>query len=140
MAAIRRCVAHLRQHGATPDTNLAAVLNVVKWSTVRSAEITTALCAATTIIEPQMGFTPEDVIARLMRASGAMALLMKRVDTNRIRLVGRWRSDIMLCYLHTAAHTFTEGLAARMVQNGDYALILPAHRDSNPRFQTLGIS
>ena len=64
-----------------------------------------------------------------MRASVAMDLLMARVDTDMIRLVGRWRSDVMMRYLHTAAHTFTEGLSSLMVQHGDYALIPPAHGD-----------
>ena len=54
-----------------------------------------------------------------MRASDAMALLMARVDTDTIRLVGRWCSDAMLHYLHTTAHTFTEGLAAHIAQHGD---------------------
>ena len=62
-----------------------------------------------------------------MRAGGAMALLMARVDTDRIRLVGRWCSNAMLLCLHTTAQTFAEGLAARMVQHGDYVLIPPAH-------------
>ena len=129
VAAIRRSVSHLRQHGATPDTHLTAVCNGTTWYTVRSNDITAALRAATTLMGPQVGFTPEDVIARSMRASGAMALLMASVDTHTIRLVGRCRSDFMLRYLHTTAHTFTEGLATRMVQHEDYALIPPAHRD-----------
>ena len=129
VAAIRIRVTHLRQHGATPETHIAAVFNGVKWSTVRSAEITSALRAATTIIGPQVGFTPEDVSGRSMRAGSAMSLLMERVDTYTIRLVGRWRSKIMLHYLHKTAHTFTEGIAACMVQHRDYALIPPAQWD-----------
>ena len=78
---------------------------------------------------PQVGFTPEDVSAQSMRAGGAMALLMAPVDTDTIRLVGRWHSDVILRYLHTTVKTFTEGLALRMVQHGDYALIPPAHGD-----------
>ena len=89
---------------------------------------------------PQVGFTPEDVSAQLMRAGGAMALLMACVDTETIRLVGRWRSNIILCYLHMTAHTFMEGLALRMFQHEDYVLIPPAHGDQKPRSQTLGIS
>ena len=58
-----------------------------------------------------------------------MALLMARVDTDTIGLVGRWSSNVMLRYIHTTAQTFTEGLGSRMVQNGDYLLIPPAHGD-----------
>ena len=81
------------------------------------------------ITRPHVGFTPENFSARSMRAGGAMAFLMARVDTDKIRLVGRWRSDKMLRYLHTTAQTFTEGLVARMVQHGDYALTSPTHGD-----------
>jgi hypothetical protein len=45
------------------------------------------------------GLRPEDVEARLLRASGAMALLYAGVDTNLICLIGPWRSDAMLRYL-----------------------------------------
>ena len=62
-----------------------------------------------------------------MQAGGAMDLLIVRVDTYTIRLVGKWRSNAMLRYLHTTAQTFTEGLVVRMVQHGDYALIPPTH-------------
>ena len=58
-----------------------------------------------------------------------MALFMERVDTDTIRLVGRWRSNVMLRYIHTTAQTFTEGLASSMVQHRDFALIPPAHGD-----------
>ena len=112
---------------APSSTYLAPAFNGKLWSTVRSADITSALCAATKIIGPQVGFTPEYVSARSMRAGGAIALLMARVDIDTIRLVGRWRRDVMLLYIHMTSQTFTAGLAVRMVQHRDYALIPPAH-------------
>jgi hypothetical protein len=51
-----------------------------------------------------------------------MALLNGGCDDNTIKLLGRWRSDAMLRYLHgTAAHT--AGYAARMVTGGTYSLV-----------------
>ena len=129
VVAIRRRVAHIQQHEATPDTHLTTVYNRTTWYTVRSAYITKVLRAATTLMGTQVGFTPEGVSARSMRAGGAMALLMARVDTDTIRLVSRCRSNVILRYLHTTAQTFTEGLALCMVQHGDYELIPPAHGD-----------
>ena len=58
-----------------------------------------------------------------------MVLLLARVDTDIIRLVGRWRSDTMHRYLHTTAKSIAQGLSVRMVQYGTYALIPPAHGD-----------
>ena len=57
-----------------------------------------------------------------------MALLLVRVDT------------VMLRYLPTSMQTFTSGLAARMVQYGDYALILPTHGAYIPSSTTLGLT
>ena len=48
-----------------------------------------------------------------------MTLLLSQVDTNTISIVGSWRSNSILCYLHTYTQTFAAGLA--------YALIMTAH-------------
>ena len=64
-----------------------------------------------------------------MRAGGAIALIMARVNTDTTRLVDRCCINPMLRYLHTTVQTFTEGLVERMVQHGDFALIPPDHRD-----------
>ena len=52
---------------------------------------------------------------------------MAQVDPNTINLVGRWRSDKMICYLHTKAKSFTEGLVAKMFEHDAYALIPSTH-------------
>ena len=56
-----------------------------------------------------------------------MTLLMVQVDPNTIRLVGRWRSDTILRYLHTTAKSFTEGLLVKMFEHGAYTLIPTTH-------------
>ena len=56
-----------------------------------------------------------------------MVLFMAWVDPDTIRLVGRWRSDKILHYLHTTANSFTEGLLAKMFEHGAYALIPRTH-------------
>ena len=56
-----------------------------------------------------------------------MVLLMACVNLDTIRIIGRWRSYIMLRYLQTTSKGFTESLAVHMFQYSDCALILPAH-------------
>ena len=58
---------------------------------------------------------------------GGVALLMARVDPYTIHLVGRWRSDTILRYLHTRAKSFNEGLSAKMFEHSAYTLIPPTH-------------
>ena len=128
VTAIRCNVTHLQQHGAPRNAHLASVFNVKRWSTVIITNTKSALHASTKIIGLQVGFTTEDDTVNSMRAIGSMVLLISHVDTDTIRLVGRWRSDAMLWYVHTTAHNFTSGLVVCMVQNGDYTIITPAYR------------
>ena len=56
-----------------------------------------------------------------------MALHMAQVDPYTIRLVGRYRSDTIIHYLHMTEKSFTEVLLANMFEHGAYALIPPTH-------------
>ena len=48
------------------------------------------------------------------RASGVMALLLGGVDVDVIKIIGRWRSNKVLCYLHTSARSITHNHATVM--------------------------
>ncbi|KAL3815966.1 hypothetical protein ACHAXA_008925 [Cyclostephanos tholiformis] len=98
--ALVRCVLYLRQHAAAPDTPIARVFNSVH--SVTSSTITSCIREAVAFLGPNLGFLPSDVSARCLRAAGATALLLAQVDPDVIRLIGRWRSDEMLRYLHFA--------------------------------------
>ena len=100
--AIIRRVLYLRQHSAPSTTPIARVFNTT--ATVTANAITTCIRDAVTYIGPELGFLPSDVSARCLRAAGATALLLAKVDPNVIRLIGRWRSDKMLQYLHIQAY------------------------------------
>jgi hypothetical protein len=52
-----------------------------------------------------------------------MALLCSDIDTNIIWLIGRWRSDEMLWYLHVQAEPLMREFASRMLHRGDFCLI-----------------
>ena len=74
------------------------------------------------ILGPALGFLPTDISARSLRASGAMALLCAQVDSDVIRLLGRWRSDEMLRYLHIQAEPVMRDFASRMLTHGNFVL------------------
>ncbi len=73
---------------------------------------------------PQVGFAPKDITARSLRAGGAMALLCADVDPDIIRLLGRWKSDTMFRYLFVQARPLVNRLAHRMVNDGNFDLLL----------------
>lgn len=120
LAVIRR-VLHLRAHNADPTTPLATVCSTPR--KVTPTVITETLRETVRSIGPSLGFLPDDVSARSLRAAGANALLFAKVDTDIIRLIGRWRSDEMLRYLHVQAAPLMADYSRRMITAGQYHLI-----------------
>ena len=121
--AIGRCILHLRRHNAPQDTPLACAYTANGIARVKPSHITHAIRLAVTFLGPSLGFLPQDVTARCLRASGANALLCSGVDTDVIRLLGRWRSDEMLRYLHTQAGPVTREFSRKMLAGGAFTLI-----------------
>jgi hypothetical protein len=124
VAATAQRVQHLRQHHATPDTPLGTYFLPNGTSkTVSSDNITQTLRFSLRHFGTTLGITASDISARSLRAAGAMALLCAHVDHDTIRLIGRWRSDEMLRYLHTQAQPVMYDFSRRMVQGGNYTFI-----------------
>jgi hypothetical protein len=128
VSAAARRVLELRQAQA-PDTQpLASYVHPVtnRLRRITPKDITDLLRLAVSLLGPQYGFLPKNISARSLRASGAMALLCANVDTDRIRLIGRWRSDEMLRYLHVQAEPIMRHFSSRMLAGGNFTL-LPNH-------------
>jgi hypothetical protein len=51
-----------------------------------------------------------------------MALLCAVIDRDRIRMIGRWRSDELFRYLHVQAQPVMTGISAAMLRGGAYQL------------------
>ena len=116
-------VLHLRALQAPPSTPLNAycVAPPGPMRYVLPRDITRRLRMALSLF-PDPSYHPADVSARSTRAGGAMALLCAGVSSDRIRLVGRWRSDELYRYLHVQAQPVMTGLSAAMLRGGDYRL------------------
>ena len=125
--SIGRRILHLRANNAPPTTPLALVYTANGPLTIKPADITQAIRLAVTFLGPSLGFLPQDVSARCLRAAGANALLCGGVDTDVIRLLGRWRSDEMLRYLHTQAGPVLRDFSKKMLAGGSFTLIPNQH-------------
>jgi hypothetical protein len=124
VTALTRRIAHLRAHHAPPTQPLASYYdNSPSVTLIKPADVTAALRLSTAVIGPTVGFLPADISARSLRAAGAMALLCAHVDTDVIRLLGRWRSDEMLRYLHVQAEPVMRDFARRMLVGGSFTLL-----------------
>ena len=121
-ATVRRVI-HLRNHNAPMAQPLATYYKNGQWNNVTPSDITSMLRMSVLFLGPQnLGFLPQDISARSLRASGAMALLCAQVDSDIIRLIGRWRSDEMLRYLHVQAEPVMRHFASRMLNHGTFVL------------------
>jgi hypothetical protein len=125
-------IIHLRQHNATPDTPLYTYYYMNTWHRITASLLTSHLRHSAAILGQHLGLTPSDISVRSLRSSGAMALLCGNVDTDRIRLLSRWRSDEMLHYLHVQAFPVVATISSTMLQHGNFALI-PNNPHPNPR-------
>jgi hypothetical protein len=122
--ALQCRIQHLCLHNTPAATPLASYSQHAKWYRITPSQITTALRSAVSSVDPNsLGFTTSDSSARSLRATGAMALLCAHVDTDIIRLVGRWRSDEMLRYLHVQAEPIMRNFSCKMISDGDFNLL-----------------
>jgi hypothetical protein len=126
LAAARR-VLHLRDAAAPPDQPLASFLDPgatpPSLRRITPSQLTDLLRTSVHLLGPTYGFRPLDVSARSLRAAGAMALLCADVDSDRIRLLGRWQSDQMFRYLHVQAEPVMRHFSSRMLTGGNYTLL-----------------
>jgi hypothetical protein len=113
----------LRRDGATRDTPITAVRPSASapFLYITPPDVTLRVRHALRD-HPDPAYTAADVSVRSTRAGGAMALLCAGVDSDRIRLLGRWRSDEMYRYLHVQAQPVMTGLSAAMLRGGSFRL------------------
>ena len=121
---LARRVIELRRHAAPPPTPIASYFDPTSQTIkpIKPADITASLRISCALLGPSFGFLSSDISARSLRASGAMALLCAQVDANVIQLIGRWRSDEMLRYLHVQAEPVMRDFSSRMLQHGSFTL------------------
>lgn len=120
--ATARRVIHLRINQALPTTPLHyyRANKTADWRPVRSTHVTDLIRQVVRSHGAPFGLQEAHVSAKSLRASGAMALLIAKIDPDLIQLIGRWKSDSMLRYLHVQALPVMQNHAAAMLRHGDY--------------------
>lgn len=116
-------IIYLRSVHALPATPLNAYKppGSASFRHIQAADLTRRIRAALAL-HPHPGYTSKDVSARSTRAGGAMALLCAGVGRDRMRMIGRWRSDELYRYLHIQAPQVMTGVAAAMLRGGSYQM------------------
>ena len=123
--ALARRIIHLRKHNVDKTRPIASfMMPKGSWKHIIPTMITKVLKGAVALSGDNLVFLPKYVSARSLRADGAMALLRSGIDTDIICLIGRWRSDEMLCYLHLQVEHLMRGFSKKMVTHGNYSILL----------------
>ena len=122
--AVAHRVAHLNLHKAKPDQSLCSYYHTASktYQYLASQDITQVLHVSA-LHHPHFCVNPASVECRSLHTSGTMALFSCRVDALLITLVGRWRSDTMLRYLHVQSHPIMSGLSKLMLAGGNPQLL-----------------
>jgi hypothetical protein len=120
--ALLNRVRHLRTHNA-PLTTPLYTYHDTTWHSINTTTLTFHLRHTVIATGHHYGIAATDISIRSLRSSGAMALLCAKVDTDMIRLLGRWRSDEMLRYLHVQAFPLVAPLAEQMLHHGHFSLM-----------------
>jgi hypothetical protein len=118
--ALARRVLHLHEHDAPNATPIHNYFRGRRFFDTTSRRLTSFLRTAIAGVGPEHGVSPEEASTMNLRPSGATALLCSDVDTDLIRLMGRWHSDAMIRYLHVQVLPIVTRFASAMLTNGNY--------------------
>ena len=122
--ALLRWVLHLRAHRAPPSTPIARVMNPEgRWRKITPNMISKTLKTTVGFCRPNLGFEAKDVYSCYLHAAGDMALLYSGVDSNITNLIGRWRSNNILKYLHVQAEPLMINFLWLMLTHGNYSFL-----------------
>jgi hypothetical protein len=113
LSTVRR-VLHLRSFNAPPHTPLC-MLDATGRSITPSA-ITSLLRQGALAFSIATNAVLPTIYQKALRSTGASALLSQGVDQTTIKLLGRWKSESALRYLHLQTHSRMECFAPSMLR------------------------
>jgi hypothetical protein len=118
-ATVQR-IKHHRLKKSMPSAPCASYYLTKRRTAIKPKDVTDTLRHAMRLNFHRTGIKAAEIIARSLRASGAMAMFFGKIYINNIRFMGRWHSDAMMRYLHVQAHPIVGCFAAVVYNNGAY--------------------
>ena len=115
--SLARRVHHIMSNGGNLSTPIYKYKHplYITWRDVTADNINKTLKQAA--LETNLytlGYTPNDVSSHSLRAGGAMAMHLNKIDPMTIRKMGRWKSDTFLMYIHEQISAFATGVSIKM--------------------------
>lgn len=136
VVALVRRLQHLHSNGTSLTTPLYVYYHEAHQFVINTTHLTNHLRSTVASFGTTFGLQPNDISVCSLWSSSAMALLCVNVDTDRIHLLGRWRSDEMLRYLHVQAVLVVAPIASPMLRHGHFTLL--PNRPTSPQLGAIG--
>ena len=108
---------HILLHTTNQDTIIGTFFTSTypQGKSVTAAKMNKAVKYAVKFLNlDKKGLLPEHVGSHSLRAGGAMAMHLNKVDHNTIKKMGRWSSDTFLMYIHEQIAAFSSGISTQM--------------------------
>ena len=94
------------------------------WTNMTPTLITAHLKSTVKLLAgTHLGFIYKYISAQSLWAAGSMALLCSVLENDIISLIGCWRSDKMMRYLHVKTEPIVRNYSKLMISNGKYILL-----------------
>ena len=113
-----RRINHIRKHTNNPDTLLSTYFTShAEPRHITRYNINNTLKVAVSVLGLQRyNISPNQVSSHSLRAGGAFALHQANVHPHTIQIMGRWRSDTFMQYIHEQFTAFSTNLSTLMSQ------------------------
>ena len=108
---------HILLHTTNQDTIIGKFFTTTdpQGKSVIASKMNKAVKYAVKILNlDKKGLLPDQVGSHSLRAGGAMAMHLNKVDHNTIKKMGRWSSDTFLMYIHEQIAAFSSGISTQM--------------------------
>ena len=114
----------MRAQEAPPSTPLARVIALAgRCENISPKIILKTLKTAVGLCGPNLRFESKDLFACSLHAAGAMSLLFLSVESNVIKLIGRWHSNDILRHIQVQVEPLMRNLSRLMFTNGIYSFL-----------------
>ena len=123
---LTHCVLHLCFHNAPATSTLGKAYYNDQWHSITPSMVTSILRSVVTYLEPSIAFLSPNVSTQCLWAAGNNTILctkFTKVDRNVIQLLGCWRYDEILQYLHLQTTPLMYNFSQRMFRGDTFTLI-----------------
>ena len=94
-----------------------------RWKATTPTMILITMKAAVNLYRPDLGFESKGVSNLSLRYKVYMRLLCSGFDSDIIKMIGRWCSNNIICYLHVQLEPIMSKFSSVIIMHGTYSFM-----------------